>query len=171
MALTNNVTLRGFLGSDPQVRTAQNGSKVAKFSLATNERLGRNTDGTPKDHTEWHQVTCFSNTEGKGLAETVEKHLKKGSHIALSGRLRTNSYEKQIKDGDDNVIATVTMTRTEIHLDQFDFLPSGKNEEGEKRSNSAPAAATKSAATKPRAKVTVPPEVINLDDVEDDQFF
>ncbi len=103
----NRVILIGNLGKDPDVRTLENGSKVAKFSLATNETYTTKT-GEKITKTEWHTVTMW-----RSLAETAEKILKKGSHLYLEGKLRTNSYTD--KDG-------ISRNNTEIEGESFTIL-------------------------------------------------
>ena len=63
----NKVILVGHLGRDPEVKTIDNGAKVARFSLATTE-FYRDKNGERKEITEWHNVTCWRN-----LAEIAEK--------------------------------------------------------------------------------------------------
>ena len=79
----NKVILVGRLGSDPEVRTAQNGQIVVKFPLATNTGYGE------RKKTDWHRVTVFGRT-----AEACAKYLSKGSNCYLEGRISYNRYEK-----------------------------------------------------------------------------
>ena len=109
MAGVNKVILIGNLGKDPDVRTTQNGSQVAKFSLATSEKYKN------EEKTQWHNITCF----GK-QAETVQKYLKKGSKIFVDGKLDYQQYEQ---DGQ-------TKYRTEIVCFNFQML-GGVEERGE----------------------------------------
>ena len=109
MAGVNKVILIGNLGKDPDVRTTQNGSQVAKFSLATSEKY------KGQEKTQWHNITCFSNQ-----AETAQKYLKKGSKIFVEGKLDYQQYEH---DGQ-------TKYRTEIVCFNFQML-GGMEEKGE----------------------------------------
>lgn len=86
-SLKNSVHLIGRLGNEPQVRTFESGKKMASFSLATNETY-LNNKGEKVSDTQWHNVVVW----GK-KAEVVEKYLKKGSEIALEGKLVNRSYE------------------------------------------------------------------------------
>lgn len=113
MAGINKVILVGNLGKDPEVRALSNGSKIAKFSLATNENY-RTKDGNWNERTEWHNITCWRN-----LAERAENTLNKGSQIYVEGKLRTNSYEK---DGQTRYI-------TEVEAEYFTIL-GARNQEG-----------------------------------------
>ena len=105
--------LIGHLGNDPEVRTLENGVKVATFRLATTESY-RNKDNQRVDQTEWHNIVLW-----RGLAEIVEKYLKKGSQVYIEGRIRTRSYEKE---GQKRFV-------TEIQADEMTMLGS-KRENG-----------------------------------------
>lgn len=86
-SLRNSVQLIGNLGMDPEVKEVSNGSKMARFSMATSESY-RNQKGEKITETQWHNLIIW----GK-LAEVAEKYLKKGKQIAVEGKLETNSYE------------------------------------------------------------------------------
>ncbi len=86
----NKVILIGNLGRDPEVRTMQNGGKVANLSLATSESWRDKATGEKKEKTEWHRVVIFGS-----LAEIAEKYLKKGSKVYVSGALQTRKWTDQ----------------------------------------------------------------------------
>jgi single-strand DNA-binding protein len=90
-ALKNKVQLIGNLGNAPEVKTTENGKKLAKFNLATHETY-RNTNGEKVTETTWHNLVAW----GK-VAELAEKYLTKGKEIAVEGKLINNSYTD--KDG------------------------------------------------------------------------
>ena len=104
----NKCILIGHLGADPEVRYSADGLAIANFSVATNEGSGE------KKRTEWHRCVAF-----KRSAELISEHLRKGSSIALEGRIQTRSYEK---DG-------IKRYTTEIVVDRFEFVGS-KNDNG-----------------------------------------
>jgi single-strand DNA-binding protein len=83
----NKVILLGNLGKDPEVKYTPQGTPVAKFSLATNERF-KDKDGNWQDRTEWHNITAWART-----AEIAGEYLKKGSKIYIEGSLRTHSWD------------------------------------------------------------------------------
>jgi single-strand DNA-binding protein len=85
-ALQNKVQLIGRLGALPDIRTAQNGKKYARFSLATNESY-RNAKGERVTETQWHNLVVW----GK-LAEIAEKYLQKASEVVVQGKLVTKVY-------------------------------------------------------------------------------
>ncbi|MDT8347324.1 MAG: single-stranded DNA-binding protein [Flavobacteriaceae bacterium] len=86
-ALRNKVQLIGNLGNDPEVKSLDNGRKLAKFSLATNE-VYRNAKGEKVTETQWHNVIAWGKT-----AEIIEQYLSKGREVAIEGKLTSRSYE------------------------------------------------------------------------------
>lgn len=87
----NKVILLGNLGRDPEIRTAQDGSKVVSFSVATSEVWKDKASGERKDKTEWHRVVVFNTN----LCEVCEKYLHKGSKVYLEGQLQTRKWQDQ----------------------------------------------------------------------------
>jgi len=83
----NKVILVGRLGADPEIRYSPNGTAIAKFSLATNERVPAG-EGNWEDRTEWHRVTTFGKT-----AEYCANYLAKGRQVYVEGSIRTNQWE------------------------------------------------------------------------------
>ena len=89
--LRNNVQLIGNLGMNPEVKTLESGSTVAKFSIATSDRY-KNNKGEQVEETTWHNLVAWGKT-----AEIAEKYLKKGSQVAVDGKLTNRSYEAKDK--------------------------------------------------------------------------
>jgi single-strand DNA-binding protein len=87
----NKVTLIGNLGSDPEIRTTANGSKVATFSLATS-RQWNSPGGEKHEKTEWHRCVVW-NARESGLADVVEKYCKKGDRIYVEGRIEYRQWQ------------------------------------------------------------------------------
>ena len=73
----NKVILVGNLGRDPEIRSTQDGLRIANLSVATSESWRDKASGERKDKTEWHRVVIFN----ERLAETAEKYLRKGAKI------------------------------------------------------------------------------------------
>lgn len=96
--MINRVTLLGNLGKDPEVRTLENGSKVATFTLATTESYKDKND-TWQKITEWHSIVAWRN-----LADRAERDLKKGSSVFVEGKI---SYRKYEKDGVEKYITEI----------------------------------------------------------------
>ena len=103
----NKVILVGFVGNDPEVRYLDSGTPVANFRLATSENY-TNRSGEKVSQTEWHNVVVW-----RGLAEVVEKFVKKGSQLYVEGRIRTRTWD----DRDGNKRYT-----TEIVADNLQML-------------------------------------------------
>lgn len=121
----NRVFLMGNLGADPELRSTQGGTSVASVNLATTRRVKRGEDWG--DETEWHKLVAWS-----GTAETMAKHLKKGSKILVEGRLQTRKW--QDKGGVDHYT-------TEIVVESFEFAgpKPDANGGGPAKSSSKPA--------------------------------
>lgn len=103
MAGINKVTLVGYLGRDPEIRTFQNGGRVASFSVATSETWKDKQTGDRKEKTEWHRVAVLSD----GLVSVVEKHLKKGGRVYIEGRLETRKWAD--KDGHEKYSTEIVL--------------------------------------------------------------
>ncbi|MDD4616273.1 MAG: single-stranded DNA-binding protein [Alphaproteobacteria bacterium] len=99
----NKVILIGNLGRDPEVRTFQNGGKVASFSLATSETWKDRTTGERKEKTEWHRISVLN----EKLVEVVERYVKKGSKLFIEGQLETRKYTD--KDGQERYTTEVVL--------------------------------------------------------------
>ncbi len=100
-ALRNSVRLIGHLGDDPKVRKLDSGRMVAGFSIATNE-VYRDKTGEKKTETTWHQMVAW----GK-QAEHAGNYLKKGSEVAIEGRLTNHSYDD--KNGEKHYVTEIVV--------------------------------------------------------------
>lgn len=87
----NKVILIGNLGADPEIRSFQNGGRVANLRIATSENWKDKTTGERREKTEWHSVAIFSD----GLIGVVERYLKKGSKVYIEGKLQTRKWQDQ----------------------------------------------------------------------------
>ncbi len=87
----NKVILVGNVGRDPEIRTLQNGGRVASFSLATSESWKDRTSGERREKTEWHRISVFND----GLIGIIERFVKKGSKLYLEGALETRKWNDQ----------------------------------------------------------------------------
>jgi single-strand DNA-binding protein len=83
----NKVILIGRLGKDPEIRSTPQGTTVAKFSLATDERF-TDRNGEKQERTEWHNIVAWSK-----LAEICGQYLKKGKLVYIEGSIRTDSWD------------------------------------------------------------------------------
>lgn len=100
--MRNFVQLIGHAGNDPEVRTFGNGGKVVRLSVATNE-FYNNEKGERVEDTTWHRLVAW----GK-LAERVEKMVKKGALVAVTGKLTNSQWED--KDGQKRYTSEVTLS-------------------------------------------------------------
>jgi single-strand DNA-binding protein len=107
----NKVILVGNVGKDPEVRNLDNGVSVANFSLATSESY-KNKNGEKVTNTEWHNIVVW-----RGLADVVEKYVKKGNPLYIEGKIKSRSWDD--KDG-------VKHYATDIVADVMEML-GGKN--------------------------------------------
>jgi single-strand DNA-binding protein len=87
----NKVMLIGNLGADPEIRSFQNGGKVANLRIATSESWKDKNTGERQERTEWHTVAIFS----EGLIGVVERFLRKGSKVYIEGQLQTRKWQDQ----------------------------------------------------------------------------
>jgi len=123
MAGVNKVILVGNLGIEPEIRTLENGTKVARLRVATSESY-TNREGIRVENTEWHTVTLW-----RQLAEIAEKYLEKGKQVYIEGKLQTRSWKD--KEGNDRY-------STEVIADKMQMLgrvSNNSNDNQESRSS------------------------------------
>mgnify|MGYP006185025273 CR=1 FL=1 len=120
----NKVILIGNLGKDPEIRRLENGAVVANFSIATSETYVDRTTGERKDNTDWHNIVVW-----RGLAEVVEKYVKKGIKVYVEGKLRTRSWTDQ---------TGATRYTTEVVADELTILTPRNDQERQMNNNTPP---------------------------------
>lgn len=117
----NKVILVGNLGKDPEVRNAQNGTKIVSFTLATSESWNDKASGERREKTEWHRIVIFN----ERIADIAERFAKKGRKVYVEGSLQTRKWTDQ--SGQEKYT-------TEIVIDRFKgeltLLDSGDREGG-----------------------------------------
>ena len=101
----NKVILVGNLGRDPEVRSFQNGGRVANFSIATGERWRDRQTGEQRERTEWHRIAIYD----EKLVEIAEKYLRKGEKVYLEGELQTRKWTDQ--SGQERYTTEVALQR------------------------------------------------------------
>ena len=116
MASVNKVILVGRLGKDPEIRSTPNGTTVAKFTIATDERF-TDRSGEKQERTEWHNIVAW----GK-LAEICGQYLRKGKLVYIDGSIRTDSWDDK-ETGQKRY-------RTEIIANQMQMLDRRGDEGG-----------------------------------------
>lgn len=125
----NKVMLIGNVGNDPEIRSTPNGGKVAQFSLATS-RAWNGPGGDKQEKTEWHRCVLW-NSKGAGLADVVERYVKKGDRLYVEGRVEYRQW--QDKDGQ-------TKYMTEINVREMVMLGGRGGEGGGEGGGGAPRA-------------------------------
>jgi single-strand DNA-binding protein len=120
----NKVILIGNLGADPEIKSFQNGGKIANIRIATSEQWKDRMTGERKERTEWHNVVI----NGEGLVGVVERYLKKGSKVYIEGSLRTRKW--QDRDGNDRYTTEVVIAGMGGTLTMLDGAPGGGGSRG-----------------------------------------
>ena len=111
------VLIIGNCGKDPEVRTLENGVKVATFSVATSTGGYTKQDGTEvPEKTSWHNIVAW-----RGLAEITEKYLHKGDKVTIMGTISYREYEK---DGIKHYVTDILA---------YDIVLMGKSENSNSR--------------------------------------
>jgi single-strand DNA-binding protein len=111
----NKVILVGHLGRNPEVKTFDNGGKLANFSMATKE-IWKDAKGERQEQTEWHNIVV---RRSSSLTFT-EQYLKKGMLVYVEGKLRSRSYK--LKTGEDRTVL-------EVFAEDVQLLSNTKKEE------------------------------------------
>ncbi|MEL6304230.1 MAG: single-stranded DNA-binding protein [Bacteroidota bacterium] len=88
--LRNKVQLIGNIGNEPKIMNLENGNKVARFSMATNEYY-RNAQGEKVQSTQWHYVVAWDKK-----ADIIEQYAHKGKEVAVEGKLISRSYTNEM---------------------------------------------------------------------------
>ena len=115
----NKVMLIGNLGADPEIRSFQNGGKVANLRIATSETWKDRNTGERQERTEWHTVAIFS----AGLVGVVERFLRKGSKVYIEGQLQTRKWQDQ--SGNDRYSTEVVLRGLNGTLTMLDGAQGG----------------------------------------------
>lgn len=115
----NQCQFVGNLGGNPEIRSMQNGDKVANFSLACTERW-RNKSGEKQERTTWVPIVIFG-----PLAGVAESYLRKGSKVFVQGKFSVRKWTA--KDGSDRYSTEVVLQGPGSVLTMLDS-PSGQRE-------------------------------------------
>jgi single-strand DNA-binding protein len=89
--IKNHVQLAGRLGANPEVKTLDNGSKLARFTIAVTETY-KNKKGEKITDVQWHAIVAWGN-----LAGIAERILQKGTPVIVDGKILHRTYTG--KDG------------------------------------------------------------------------
>jgi len=115
----NKVILIGNLGRDPEIRSFQNGGRVANFSLATSDSWKDKNTGERKEKTEWHRISILNDA----LVGIVERYVKKGSKLYIEGQLETRKWTGQ--DGQERYTTEVVLRPYRGELTMLDSRSGG----------------------------------------------
>jgi single-strand DNA-binding protein len=115
----NKVILIGNLGKDPEIRSTNDGTRIANFTLATSENWRDKASGERRERTEWHRVVIFN----ERLAEVAEKYLKKGAKVYVEGALQTRKWTD--KEGQERYTTEVVLQRFRGELTMLDSRGGG----------------------------------------------
>lgn len=99
--MINKVILVGNIGADPEIRTLESGVKTARVRLATTERFTNRQTNESSEQTEWHTVIFW-----RGLADIVDKYVRKGSQIYVEGSIHYRDW--QGSDGQRHFTTEIT---------------------------------------------------------------
>lgn len=97
MSSINQVTLLGRVGQEPKVTTANNGTTIAKLTLATSRKY------KDQEQTQWHNITVFNKA-----AEFAGKYIHKGDCVVVIGEIKYDKYtnEKGEERSVTNIVAS-----------------------------------------------------------------
>ena len=120
----NKVILVGNLGRDPEIRSTQDGMRIANLNLATSESWRDKMSGERKEKTEWHRVVIFN----ENLVTVAEKYLRKGSKIYVEGALQTRKWTDNA--GVEKYSTEVVLQRFRGELTMLDGAAGGRGQGG-----------------------------------------
>ena len=138
----NKVTLIGNVGSEPEVRTVQGGSKVAQFSLATS-RNWNDQSGAKQEKTEWHRCVVW-NTKFGTLADVAEKYVRKGEKLYVEGEIEYRQW--QDKEGQTRYTTEIKVRELILLGGRSGGSSGGDDDEGGPPRRSSPPPRAKPAA-------------------------
>ncbi|MEM1371940.1 MAG: single-stranded DNA-binding protein [Pseudomonadota bacterium] len=131
MSSVNKVILIGNLGQAPEIRSFQNGGRVASFTMATSERWKDRNTGEAKERTEWHRIAVYAET----LVKLCESYLRKGSKIYIEGQLETRKWQDQ--SGQDRYTTEISLRPYRSEIKMLDGKDAGQSN-GSEAPRSAP---------------------------------
>jgi len=120
MASLNDCNFIGNCAAAPEMRTFDNGNKIASVRIAVTERF-TTRDGNTQERTEWVPIVF----NGR-LADTAERFLSKGTPVFVSGKYRTREWTDQ--NGGKRF-------STEIHADNLQLLGKRPESNNQPRNN------------------------------------
>lgn len=149
----NRVNISGNLTRDPELRMTSGGTQVLSFGVAVNDRRRNPQSGEWEDYPNFVDCTMFG-----ARAEAVSRYLSKGSKVAIEGKLRYSSWER---DGQRR-------SKLEVIVDEIEFMSRGQQGDG---GYSRPAQAPHGGyAQQPQARPAAPVQAPPAADIYDDDI-
>lgn len=105
----NRVNITGNLTRDPELRATQSGTQVLHLGVAVNDRRRNPQTGNWEDYPNFIDCVMFGTR-----AEAIQRYLSKGTKVAIEGRLRYSSWER---DGQKR-------SKIEVVIDEIEFMSS-----------------------------------------------
>jgi len=115
----NKVILIGNLGKDPEIRSTNDGTRVASLTIATSENWKDRNSGERKERTEWHRVVIFNDR----LVDVVERFVKKGAKLYIEGALQTRKWTDN--SGQERYTTEVVLQKFRGELTMLDSRQGG----------------------------------------------
>ena len=107
----NRVNISGNLTRDPEMRVTAGGTQVMSFGVAVNDRRRNQQTGEWEDYPNFVDCVMFGTR-----AEALSRYLSKGAKVALEGKLRYSSWER---DGQRR-------SKLEVVVDDIEFMSRGQ---------------------------------------------
>lgn len=123
MSDLNQCSFIGRLGQDPEVKSFQNGGRIANLRIAVGEQWKDKTTGERQERTEWVSVTLNSD----GLIGVAERFLRKGSKVFVQGQMRTRKW--QDTSGNDRYSTEIIVGGFGGILTMLDGKPDGQRQQ------------------------------------------
>lgn len=150
----NRVNISGNLTRDPELRMTSGGTQVLSFGVAVNDRRRNPQSGEWEDYPNFVDCTMFG-----ARAEAVSRYLSKGSKVAIEGKLRYSSWER---DGQRR-------SKLEVIVDEIEFM-SRSSQQGDGGYSNAPQAPRGGYAQQPQARPQAPVQAPPTADIYDEDI-
>lgn len=126
----NKHCLIGNLGADPEIKSFDNGDKIANLRIATTDRWKDKQSGERREKTEWHSVVVKG-----GLVGVIEQYARKGTKVYIEGKVCTRKWQDQ--EGKDRYTTETVVSGAGSHFELLD----GNGNRGEAGGDNAGAGA------------------------------
>lgn len=130
----NRVNITGNLTRDPELRATQSGTQVLHLGIAVNDRHKNQQTGNWEDYPNFIDCVMFG-----ARAEAIQRYLLKGTKVAIEGRLRYSSWER---DGQKR-------SKIEIIIDEIEFMSARKDTQAQSPQGTYQASPSTSATSLP----------------------